>query len=174
MRTTNRLRAFSLVELIVCIAVIALFLRLVVPQYNAYRARFVLRNVAKRLKSDIGRVEGIARKNSSGAILPSAISNALVALDSTSTVLFTDKFPPNIVTVLTPRFAGRAGPGCLGAAAIQFPDRTGIIFSPQGSILGCDGNPLAAATIQTISLSDNQRNTAMLTIDTRTGSVTGP
>lgn len=168
-------RGFTLIELVVYVVILGIFLFLLIPQYNASRSRFALKNAAKSVRSDILRAAGLTKKYSPGTLKTNPIggnSAAVISPGAPSPIVFSDPLPSGLTITGTPALSS-LNAGCTGALAVQFPGGTGLVLSPQAMLLTCAGGISTNAT-QTISLSDKNGNTAILSIDTRTAAITGP
>lgn len=180
MKQPTKLKPFgyTLIEIVVILAILGVLLLLGLEQYQAFTARQKLRSAGNYIVSDILRGEEAARRISiSGSIQPNQnLQNSTVLLGSNNQLIFSHSLQIPITATST----GFVPLPCVGAAALQIsgPGTSGgslaIPFNVQGIPTQCDGTRFPSENaVQRIILN---QGAVVITLDTRTGMVqmTGP
>ncbi len=135
---------FTLLELIVVIAIVGIILSIAIPEWNHHVQMENLQDSTKLFVSDLQRAEAKARQLEVSGTITSAQSNqifknfphSIVAINAlTGQVLFSQEIPDNIAMNFSPTTAFP----CSGSVVLQFPEGNGGASVPGGIGLSANG-----------------------------------
>jgi len=179
------IRGFSIIELVLVVAIAAVMLAVLVPAYNQHRMRESLRMTANQLMSDFMRAEASAKRvGTTGAITPSWKHGSLAGswwagngwhvVDANGNFVFTTTIPLAWKEYGSMPDNTYAGP-CQAAVTFEILDSYGPYYfkrvgiNPNGSLVTCQPEALTSPVY--IGVGNTNNDWYFIIINAATGQV---